>query len=307
MDFTNFKLSEEKVITHTKLMLIGGYNTEDKNSPNFDVEVVNFGKTGSICDKPKDIPLSAESVGTFMQGKVYVCGGLSPISRLCFSYDNVTNEWKSEFSTTALRLVAASVNLAPNKWWIIGGFDGSKWLSSTDVCDPSSGCKTYLDLPKVSLRPRAVRLNESHIFILPKTDGKTNLAWIFDQNSEKFSPMIWQSKKVEPGIGGVNSISGTEIVVAGGNVDNTVEIYNFDLNQWRRGPKLNGIFGLGAPSVSSIDFDDGTTFIISGGRSYIDNLNYLFLYNYELNAWIVLNSRMDIGRYYHVSILIPDD
>ena len=93
---------------------------------------------------------------------------LSKLLKSFFSNPIFSDEWTKNISTNSARYYAAGVQLTEQNFWILGGNDASSWLSTTEVCNPSSGCSEFVDLPEVSFVPQAVRFNSSHIFVLPR-------------------------------------------------------------------------------------------------------------------------------------------
>ena len=67
---------------YTKVMVVGG------NYADFKVEVIDLSGNQTQCRSYPDFPIAQGSVGTFINGKVLVCGGANgnEWKKECFSY-----------------------------------------------------------------------------------------------------------------------------------------------------------------------------------------------------------------------------
>ena len=180
----------------------------------------------------------------------------------------------------------------------MGGF---RFLESTEICSPLTGCSAYLDLPENFHYIGVVRINKTHIFILPNKVGE---AWIFNQKDETFQKLPDMLEHRMDGMVGFTKKN--EIVVAGGTDSKTSEIFNLDTMKWRMGPDFPVITDLyGARAVQYQD----SFLIVSGydrgGRgTYLTSILKFDHVNYE---WIALPSKLQKGRSLFAAFLIPDD
>ena len=154
-----------------------------------------------------------------------------------------------------------------------------------------------------------MKVNESHVFILPNRDGAT---WLFNRDSEEFSvtalPDLNEVRE-KPAVGAITHADGSvEIVVAGGVSLTSTKIFNFEGNLWRNGPELPVAKDLENPAAVQY----GNTFIVLGGRDYglgdPDSIrDTLFMFDPKNDDWIQLPQKLLSGRRYCAAFLVPDD
>lgn len=85
----------------TKLIVVGGKGAEKS------VEAVKLGFNSKKCKAMKDFPGAKQgAVALMINNKAIVCGGSSPRSKKCFSYDYKKKDWKKEMSLKRNRAFA---------------------------------------------------------------------------------------------------------------------------------------------------------------------------------------------------------
>ena len=162
-------------------MIVGGEKAEN------DVEVVDLLSNERCNFKPADIPLQRGSSGIFMEGQAIVCESAGdmqyPMSKKCYSYNNVTNEWLEVFETNLHRYFAADLLLSDTEWWLLGGNNPHKKAcnsitlnfmtgagevnnyhvtNTTEICSLSAGCRIHdIVLPQRPAYPSAVSKTEN--------------------------------------------------------------------------------------------------------------------------------------------------
>ena len=274
-------------------MVVGGTNPDARQ----DVEVINLKDPGSNCIKPANCPLDRFSVGTFMDGKAYVCQDYD--EKKCYFYQNSTNEWIQTFSTIWFRKLAAGIRLTDDEFWILAGQHYSTYLDTSEICSASSGsCEEFVDLPENdSIYPKAARVNASHIFVKPNQFKKS---WLFNQNDETFHQLPDMAEsRAGPFVGSVN---GKEIVVG----RDSVEIYDLTTNEWRSGPRPPIDEGNNLSTAVSVQYKD--SFILVGGK--LNDYDYnqdIFQFNAQTHQWQILEQKLQRERYYFTAFLVPED
>ena len=75
-----------------KLVVVGGYSSQS----HYDVEVIDLSNNFLSCKKPAEIKLKGRSVGTYLDGRVVVCGGIDAndeVTDLCYEHDGPSDTW----------------------------------------------------------------------------------------------------------------------------------------------------------------------------------------------------------------------
>ena len=97
-------------------------------------------------------------------------------TKQCYSYNNVTNSWDFEHTTTlgTSRGFAASVKISDNEIWFLGGEEVHNyynWAQTTEICEAGGLCIKGPTLPKEGmLFPKAIQLDEQNVLV---GDGET--------------------------------------------------------------------------------------------------------------------------------------
>ena len=215
----------------------------------------------------------------------------------CQSINFISEQWVETFSTESVRTWAAEVQMSDYDFWILGGNNITHgWVNSTEICSTFHGCASFEDLPEVSYFPKAVRVSESQIFVLPNNKGT---AWLFNQDDNSFEqlPNLIEERQ-DPAVGFIN---GHEVVVAGGARSKTSEIFDLDTNEWRLGPELPVTKDLCC--ASSVQFED--SFLIVGGRDNYSDKNTILKLNPVSYEWETLPQNLESARTYAAAILVP--
>ena len=210
------------------------------------------------------------------------------------------DHWDRSIATREVRYWAAGIQLSDDEFWILGGFNGqiSRNLNSTEICSPTSSCRDFVDLPEITDdNPQVVRVNGSHIFVMPNDQGR---AWMFNQDDNTFHRLPDMMEARWTAVAGL--INEREIVVAGGYLSKTSEILDLDKNEWREGPDLPVATEIYAPR--SVQFED--SFVIVGGTGN-NNGKGILKFNARNYTWEVLPHHFQKARYDGAAFLVPDD
>ena len=102
------------------VMVVGGSHQRAD-----DVEIIDLSPRGGVCSKPADLPDGTDfglgAVGSFIDGKPIICGGMKGTS-FCHEYYFETQRWEtSSFLMLRSRTEAAGITMANGSWLIIGG------------------------------------------------------------------------------------------------------------------------------------------------------------------------------------------
>ena len=172
-DCTNFDETQQDWTTGQKdcplaskqfkdVMIVGGDNYNEYLD---DIEIVSLNGTSS-CMKPADYPLKKRGmVGTFGNGRTFVCGGSYPPISDCFSYDFDAGVWLPQTSMGEERGDAAAVMLNDSHWWITGGHNASR-LQSTELYNlEANSVSPFLDLPIAADYHVILKVDETHFFL----------------------------------------------------------------------------------------------------------------------------------------------
>ena len=108
------------------------------------------------------------SFGSVIGVTPLVCGG--NFTRHCFFYDRC--HWRPSAAKLSLNKTnAASVQLDPNTWWVMGGLiNGYQPTQTTEIYRRGGLFEKYVDLPKTGRANCAKLLNKTHLILLGGED-----------------------------------------------------------------------------------------------------------------------------------------
>ena len=133
-------------------------------------EVTDLANSNVSCDTFGELETARiSSVGGVLENTPIVCGGIdSLIRQSCLIFGQ-----SQSVTMTEPRYGAASIVLNTTTMWVVGGWDGSNFLSSSEfitlenaVAGPSLPYKMYLHC--------AVKFNESQIYVIGGIYGDRN-------------------------------------------------------------------------------------------------------------------------------------
>ena len=235
--------------TANRFLVVGG-NLASSSGPS--TEVIDLDPS-STCNSFGDLDIYREySVGGLLGNTPIVCGGSSSsIRQSCLIFGQ-----PQTITMTEPRYFAASVVLNTTTMWVIGGWDGSNRLSSTEFITLEKAV-TGPSLPHALLYHCAVKFNESQIYVIGGEDKEgvnngqyTNDVYVFNP-LDNFSYIHHSAMNYQRGNHGCAVMNDGEsliIVVAGGNGKlsssssskahlDSVEILDPSLGQWIIGKK----------------------------------------------------------------------
>ena len=106
----------------------------------------------------------------------------------------------------------------------------------------------------------------------------------------------------QPSCGILNTITGPEFIVAGGEDSDVVEIFNLDSGTWRYGANLPEV-RLGAAGVSY----HGTLVIAGGVAEGDDFYDNVIEYDIANDRWKRRNEKLSLPRFGAAAVLVSED
>lgn len=190
--------------------------------------------------------------------------------------------------------------MADDRWWIVGGHNGEELLQTTEI-RTDSGSLPYKDSLVLRESHHLVRVSPSEFVLVGGSNVQRNL-FLFDTETEKWNRLpdipvyndFFQA-------GFVQYPNGTrQLVVAGGL--HTSFSYGLDLDtlQWTTLPLLPQPISLGA----SVPYGD--SFLIVGGFIQGGAEKTVYTFDPQLEDWILLPQKLQIGREQTAAFLVPD-
>merc|ERR1711860_30805 len=251
------------------------------------VEFGDLENENAVCQVISDFPNDGYGgFGTFINDKAFICGGYDPALFLnrCYTWNAETNQWDEEASMNEKRAYSGAIMLSDEQWWVVGGYNGSSRVDSTEVYDATTKQFTpSIDLPQAMAYHNIFHINDTHIGLLGPTD--TLSVYIFNRATETWSVLAtlpaYRNYKCIAGI--VEYPDGTRgIMVSGGYGDPTSIFLNLETLVWMdKAPLPYDIY-----SVSTLPY--GNSILAFGGESvdlvfsYLDTIYY---YNPEVDEW----------------------
>ncbi len=296
----------------TVLMAIGGYPT----GANFKVEFVDLSGQKLKCENASDYFEDYGSTGAYVDDKAFVCGGYKADvgSNYCYSYNNVTKQWDSEKHLSVRRAFASAVAFHNGLWMVTGGRQDSNTndYQSTEIASTSNDM-TFLQyelLPAPKSFHNLVRLNSTHVFLLGGSELDDRV-WIHDRvmggwDELTSSPMPGARRYTHAGLA-TRDNGDQELVVAGGEFNDTSDILDLKTMMWRDGPKLPFDLQNGA----SVEF--GSTFLLVGGYSILGGnvMESIIEYNpgpsIGNESWTVRNETLKMARQDFAAFMVPNN
>jgi len=228
------------------------------------------------------------------QAGIGICGGWNSDVRHhhsaeCFHLSFGNDHWLRNPSIHPLNVRrddAASAMLG-QEWWVAGGNDGSRILSSTELRGPDGKWKKYVKLPAPTAGHCMVTLDENRVLLAGgrQSNYAHSRTYIFDRTTG-----LWERKQ--------NMLSRREDhscalvdknkVIMTGGVDNsglsTTEVYSLSTDSWSTGPDLPK-----ATEDAKMITVDGVVYHV-GGRGMDNRIYSLDLSNPLKWKWIHLGN-----------------
>ena len=225
-------------------MIAGGYVNRGPFNIIEVVELLKSNSTPSFGQLPSVYHDNA--VGAMLGNVPIICGGFNGLSAVdfCISFEN--SEWSQNHLLNDKRAFSAGVKINSTTLWILGGWNGSNDLDSTEfIIQGQSKGAPGPKLPYVLTYACAVKLSEEEIFVIGGETYPINArkeVWIYyPQNGFIRHPRSSLNKgRNRHSCSTMTDGEKTLIIVAGGiGADNTeldsVEIYDPNENRWHSG------------------------------------------------------------------------
>ena len=227
--------------TGGQYLIAGGSVNGSSNEMTEVVDLVEINSISSFGQLPSGRDWTA--VGTMLGNVPLLCGGWNGSSRFdtCISYHQ-DSDWSQSQTMVNERSSAAGVKVNTTTFWILGGYDGS-YLDSTEfIIQGQTNGVSGPKLPYGLYGMCAVKISENEIFVIGGWDGSSsrNEVWIYDpQNgfARTQGPSLKRARK-RHSCSTMKDGKKTLIVIAGGWLTNSVEIYDPTDNTWHSGKKI---------------------------------------------------------------------
>ena len=283
-----------KYSRNSKVLVIGG-STEVN-------EIIDFGDPNSNCNFP-NFDSEKKYIHSTLQGEKHPLSCASwddeYEGRDCYLYQE--NGTFSTYYNVLNENRKGSVSLyVPNiGWWFTGGYD---YLSASEIVNVYSLISTPgPDLPKGLKHHCMVQINETHTFMIGGYNGSsyTTKTIVFDWEKREW---IQQGNLNHArGFHSCGLHRNKDVIVAGGYDYATLDtIQVFDLDDpsagWSQGPTLPREID----QASMVNLDGHL--ILVGGNPEDERL-----YECTGEEWVELEQQLQVGRYGHFTVFIPDD
>ncbi len=285
----------------TKIMVIGGYdNSEGHPTMMSSVEVIDLEDQDNICQAVADYPLlGGGQVASVVDGVVKVCGSNHKTDE-CYEYDRAEDSWSLSSGMTTQRKSAKS-SLIDGVWLVSGDADSAVSTFSTEYFDGDDFVKGPT-APVVLQNHCQITLNSTHVFFSNDIDLRSYvLKWDEDKTFEQL-PGYLNRLRLYPSCGKAGD---NEVVIVGSDLMHrgTSEIYNFQDQEWRRGPEME----VALNQAGYAQFGD--TFVVLGGfdeeMEVRDEIYFFDHVNYE---WKQMGQKLKVPRAgYPAVVPVPDD
>ena len=228
-------------------MIAGGYVHGPHNITEV-VDLLQSNRTPSFGQLPS--LFHSDAVGAMLGNVPIICGGLTGFQFLnasvdfCISFEN--SEWRQSHLLNDKRAVSAGVKINSTTLWILGGWNGSNDLDSTEfIIQGQSKGVPGPKLPYTLTCACTVKLSEEEIFViggvtLPIYASKK--VWIYypQKGFIRHPGPSLNKGRMKHSCSTMTDGEKTLIIVAGGiGADNTeldsVEIYDPNENRWHSG------------------------------------------------------------------------
>ena len=201
------------------------------------VEVLNTQTLESCPNLPAPYPIKNEvAISMKHQGKIVICGGQiedDVYTSDCYSYDHNIDQWDLEpFRLEPARFSAASIEIWPDEWLILGGVSITKTLKETQIFKDGQFFQGP-DLPIPMDYPTVVMLDKETLFVADGHDTKLN--FLLDINTNEWTPIaprLHNSYKCTMSGTFFNS-SANELQVV--NIGDYIQIYSPRDDSWQEG------------------------------------------------------------------------
>merc|ERR1712038_1155088 len=129
-----------------KYVLVTGSPTNDETAH---MEVMDESGSTKLCKNPKSkYPLQVSyATGVYTEGRMIVCGGGSPPTSHCYTYENDQQGWTKLADMDTQRSSSSSIAI-PGGILVTGGYDGSNTLKTSEIIYINGTVKQGKSLPE---------------------------------------------------------------------------------------------------------------------------------------------------------------
>ena len=246
----------------------------EESSGAYKTKNINVGSCSAVPDFPLATTLA---IGALFNDLPHVCVGYKTgePSTKCFGF-KADGSWENDFNLTRpLEYGGSSAAFGDWKgvktpWWVFGAEPNGKGTEVYGGNPPAEISKGKMKLPTIINQPCMTKIGDHEVFVtsIPQnsTLAKTNLAWIFNIESNTWKPLPnTKEKRYGAACGFLKTgSSGRFVVLAGGDMSSTTEILNLDaLRRWTTGPSI----GVDLYGESMVSVRDGQELLLVGGYS----------------------------------------
>ena len=283
------------------LVVVGGQYALSK------VEAVDISGKNRTCPPIADYPFEEQSMGTYIDGKILVCGGekdnRNTITDECYTYEPTNDTWNllpNKLANT--RRYGGEILLSDSQWWISGGsystLSTQKTSSSELFSTETESFSTFTSLPDERVGHHMLRVNDNTVVVLNDESSNRNV-YSYDIPSANWTQLASFDDTYSDGFAGLVTFSnGTKRIFTGDGYGS--EMYFFEEDLWTSNtPDLPSSFSpIGA---GCLQFRD--TFIIVSGNSLHPEIVIYDIADEEFQylPWLLTESRR-----FFASTLVPN-
>jgi hypothetical protein len=216
----------------------------------------------------------------------------------------------------SVRIEAAAAQLKDGTLLVTGGYDGSgSDLNSAEMLTEEGWESNIPSLPVTIYYHCMVTVNSTTVMAIggeQNGKGYSGKTFYFTLGEESWTegPEL-KNKRGFHSCGKIRRNKESQemsIIVAGGfdgSYLSSVEILDEGSNEWQTGPELP--FGITASQM--VEDQNGGVVLIGGYSSSVSNLDTLYQLPHggQDAVWTKMEQKMQIGRYEHTALLIPDN
>ncbi len=282
---------------YTKLIIIGGYNSDDYDGYLSNAEVIDLESSSSTCDPIADYPVNDTGMAIgIIDGLIKSCGSQYD-SDICFDYSPATKSWSTSVSMLNARYYPRA-SFIDGVWLLSGDYTGSDDDPYSTEMWTGSGFAPGPTLPRYMEYPCQLTVNSTHVFF---TDSwSTDIPYLLDWYSQTWTELPPPTvQRLFPSCGLINNPeNGHEVVIV---EDGVSEILNLRTMTWRMGPSL--------PSFDNAGFTQlRETFVVVGGETNSDHpIGTIYQFDHINYDWILKSQKLQVARTKFPSVVAAPD
>ena len=298
------------IIGFSKLLTCGGTSSES-------CEVLNLESPETTCQNPPNFPVRVFGAvgGLDLKENPIICAGLQDnlLSNNCFYLEN--NKWVPSHSLNIERGYAAAEVLQDGQFLLTGGYSDSDYVNSGELLTPRGWESKLPPLPIAVGYHCMATVNSTTVMVIGgyyfQTYSRKTFYFNLGEKSWTEGPELKQTRNSHSCGRIRRDKKGQEmsIVVVGGSSGtsylSSTEILDLKSNTWQTGPELP----LGIKESQLVEDLNGGVVLIGGNSASDSLLNTLYQLPHggQDAAWTLMDQKMKVGRYLHLSIMVPDN